>query len=201
MKHIYKLPVALMLTLLFLMPSLLSAQQVAVTKDGKEVFMQSDVNKLPLAEQKELLNSDHVIIIKSKSELQKLKDRGALLEDSRKTELDREKNIRAKTDQVLKEENLSQADAASFKELASFAKGVISNWENLSLPSNLSQDEKAEMYFKKVKTDYGYENDDPNAYKKEQLEKEIINMKAAGKSDEEIIEFIGTISRTEKKTK
>jgi len=201
MKHIYKFPVALLLTLLLMVPSLLSAQQVAVTKDGREVFLQSDINKLPADEQKELLNSDHVIVIKSQKDLQKVKDQYGLLEDVRKIELDREKNIRAKSEEILQKGNFSDVDAKSFIEMSSFAKNVISKFETIQIPTGLSQDEKAEYYYKRANTDYGYENDDPKAYMKEQLEKKVIEMKAAGKSNDEIIEFISTIVRTEKTKK
>jgi len=201
MKHIYKLPFALLLTVLLMVPSLLSAQQLAVTKDGREVFLQSDINKLPAAEQKELLSSDHVIVIQSKKDLQKVKDQYGLLEDARKMELDREKNIRAKSEEVLQKSNFSEADAKSFIEMSSFAKNVISKFESMPTPAGMSQDERAAFYFKNAKTNYGYENDDPQAPVKEALEKKVIEMKAAGKSDAEIIDFISTIVRTEKTEK
>ncbi len=198
MKHIYKLPVALLLTLLLMVPSILSAQQVAVTKDGREVFLQSDINKLPASEQKELLGSDHVIVIQSKKDLQKVKDQYGLLEDARKMELDREKNIRAKSEEILQKGNFSEADAKSFKEMSSFAKNVISKVENMPVPAGMSQDEQAAFYFKNANTNYGYEIDDPKAPIKEELERKVVEMKLAGKSDDEIIEFISTIVRSEK---
>ncbi len=201
MKHIYKLPFALLFAVLLMVPSILSAQQLAVTKDGREVFLQSDINKLPASEQKELLNSGHVIVIQSKKDLQKVKDQYGLLEDARKMELDREKNIRAKSEEVLQKGNFSEADAKSFIEMSSFAKNVISKFESMPAPAGMSQDERAAFYFKNAKTNYGYENDDPQAPVKEALEKKVIEMKAAGKSDAEIIDFIGTFVRTEKAEK
>lgn len=72
MKHNYNLRFILSFVAVLIFSSTMFAQQVAVTEDGREVYLQSDLNKMSAEKRDAITSTDNFIVVNSKEELKEL---------------------------------------------------------------------------------------------------------------------------------